>query len=114
MPRGIKFELFNPVTSRTSLGHDKREAMTVTDVFRSVRGGQRRTAESRELTRSQRLGYGVAGVVVLLAGWESAARLGVVNPRLTSYPTEVAVSAVELWREGLLGPALLESGRLYP
>jgi NitT/TauT family transport system permease protein len=78
-----------------------------------IRTRRRRIANRRAISRRESAILGVAGVVGGLVIWELAARLGLLNPLLSSSPTRVARSLADLYHRGVLVPAFLSSAKLF-
>jgi NitT/TauT family transport system permease protein len=57
-------------------------------------------------TEARRRLLGVAGVVVVLAAWEIAARIGLINPLLLGSPTAIGTAAAAELKSGAIWPHL--------
>jgi NitT/TauT family transport system permease protein len=70
-------------------------------------------AKLRELRRGSRLILGVSGVIVVLAAWEVAYRLGAVTKITASSPSQIAVAAKVLVTNHLLFSAIWSTTKLF-
>lgn len=61
-------------------------------------------------SRNRSAGVSTLSVLIFLLFWELVARLSLVDPTLTSFPTEILERAVELTRDGSLAGHLKTSG----
>ncbi len=73
----------------------------------------RKVAERKEISRTERLVRGAAGVVVVLVAWQLLSTYNVVNRVLWSSPSNIWSSFLTLVRNGTLGSACLNSGELF-
>lgn len=78
-----------------------------------VKARRRRVARVREVGRGRRLVLGVSGVVVLLALWEVAYRLGLVTKVTASSPSNVADAFGVLVEHDILFPAMWSTTKLF-
>jgi NitT/TauT family transport system permease protein len=73
----------------------------------------RKVAERKEISRTERLVRGAAGIVVVLAAWQLLSTYHIVNQVLWSSPSGIWSSFLTLARNGTLGSACLSSGELF-
>lgn len=73
----------------------------------------RKIAERKEISRTERLIRGAAGVVVVLVAWQLLSSHHLVNQLLWSSPSGIWSSFLTLVRNGTLGTACLNSGELF-
>ncbi len=73
----------------------------------------RKVAQRRTLPRKERLLISVIGIVGVLALWQLASTTGRVDSTITSSPSEIARTAVDMIRSGKLQSALGSSAKLF-
>jgi ABC-type nitrate/sulfonate/bicarbonate transport system permease component len=74
---------------------------------------RRRIARRHLLTRKETVGYGIAGLVVLLLLWQIADWAGLINPLVWSSPERVVQSFQSSVSHGVLLPALASTSELF-
>jgi len=74
---------------------------------------RRRVAQAREISSGKSLLLGLLGIVSVLLVWEVASRQGWINPLVLSSPSGIWEGGRDLIEQGVLGPALLSTARLF-
>ena len=96
---------------------DSRPAQTGRDPDEPVAArafrSKRRVANRRDLSRTQVIGYGVGGVVLIGLLWQAADWLGWTNPLIWSSPSRVWTSFRASSSSGLLWPAVQSTAKLF-
>ena len=64
------------------------------------------------LRRREQLLFGIAGVVVVLAGWQALSASGVINRLIFASPIDTGASFIRLFATGEIFPHIVASGRL--
>jgi NitT/TauT family transport system permease protein len=78
-----------------------------------MRRRRRRVATLRQISSTENLLLGAAGIVGVLVFWQIASDAGWINPLVASSPSDVAEAFWELLTNGLLLPALGSTARLF-